>query len=40
MLCAHCLSRSWIRRVTGTRAVTITPAGRRVFREQFRAEFE
>jgi DNA-binding transcriptional ArsR family regulator len=36
-LCAHSFERGWIGRVAGTRAVTITPAGTRVFREQFGA---
>jgi len=26
-LCAHCLSRGWIRPIEGTRAVSVTPAG-------------
>jgi DNA-binding transcriptional ArsR family regulator len=34
-LCAHCLDHGWIRRATGTRAVDITPQGRRMFREKF-----
>jgi hypothetical protein len=36
-LCAHNFAKGWIRRVDGTRAVTITPKGERVFREEFRA---
>jgi DNA-binding transcriptional ArsR family regulator len=32
-LCACSFERGWIRRVTGTRAVAITPGGQRVFRE-------
>ncbi len=39
-LCAHSLVQGWIRRIDGSRAVTITPAGYRVFREQFRAQLE
>jgi len=35
-LCVHSFGRGWIRRNTGTRAVTITPTGQRVFREEFR----
>jgi DNA-binding transcriptional ArsR family regulator len=34
-LCAHCFARGWIRRVAGTRAVTVTPRGRRGFRTAF-----
>ena len=34
-LCAHCLDQGWIRRATATRAVDITPLGRRMFRETF-----
>jgi DNA-binding transcriptional ArsR family regulator len=33
-LCAHSFGKDWIRRVNGTRAVTVTPKGERVFREQ------
>jgi hypothetical protein len=36
-ICAHSLAKDWIRRVNGTRAVTITPKGERIFRERFRA---
>jgi len=36
-LCAHSFADGWIRSVIGTRAVTITPKGERVFREEFRA---
>ena len=39
-LCAHSFARGWIRRIDGSRAVTITPDGYRVFREQFRAQLE
>jgi DNA-binding transcriptional ArsR family regulator len=34
-LCAHLLGDGWIRRVDGTRAVAITPKGRRKLRESF-----
>jgi hypothetical protein len=34
----HCFDRAWIRRVDGTRAVSITPKGQQVFREKFGAE--
>ena len=34
-LCAHSLGKGWICRMDGTRAVTITPKGQRIFREQF-----
>jgi DNA-binding transcriptional ArsR family regulator len=37
-ICAHCFDESWVRRIYGTRAVAITPKGRRVFREQFGAQ--
>ena len=36
-LCAHSFRKGWIRRIKDTRAVTITPLGARVFREQFGA---
>ena len=32
-LCARCFEASWIRRLAGTRAVTVTPQGRRVLHE-------
>ena len=32
-LCAHSFANDWIRRLDGTRAVMITPTGRRAFRE-------
>ena len=35
-LCTHCFDAGWIRRVEGTRAVTVTPKGERNFREIFR----
>jgi hypothetical protein len=32
-LCSHCFDRGWIRRVEGTRAVSVTPDGQRQLRE-------
>ncbi|MGH6861420.1 MAG: ArsR/SmtB family transcription factor [Phyllobacterium sp.] len=34
-LCRHCFDNGWIRRVEGTRAVRVTPNGRRHLRETF-----
>lgn len=34
-LCSHCLAAGWIRRLDGTRALTITPAGEMAFRQHF-----
>jgi DNA-binding transcriptional ArsR family regulator len=34
-LCTHGFAQGWIRRVKGSRAVTVTPMGQRIFREQF-----
>ena len=34
-LCARSLGKGWIRRNNGTRAVTITPKGQQVFRDEF-----
>jgi DNA-binding transcriptional ArsR family regulator len=34
-LCARSFDEGWIRRIPGTRAVTVTPKGQRVFREIF-----
>jgi DNA-binding transcriptional ArsR family regulator len=34
-LCVHSLSRGWVRRIDGTRAVAVTPKGQRAFREAF-----
>jgi DNA-binding transcriptional ArsR family regulator len=39
-LCALSLERRWIRRIDGTRAVAVTPHGRRVFRETFGAQLD
>jgi hypothetical protein len=39
-LCAHCFGEGWIRRNNGTRAVTITPKGRLVFRDEFDVRLE
>jgi DNA-binding transcriptional ArsR family regulator len=33
-LCATSFSKDWIRRIDGTRALTLTPKGQRIFREQ------
>jgi DNA-binding transcriptional ArsR family regulator len=33
-LCAGSLAKNWIRRIDGTRAVTLTPKGERIFREE------
>ncbi|MCO4316462.1 winged helix-turn-helix domain-containing protein [Phyllobacterium sp. 21LDTY02-6] len=34
-LCSHCFDRGWVRRIEGTRAVSVTPNGRRQLRETF-----
>ena len=34
-LCSHCFDQGWIRRVEGSRAVAVTPNGRRQLRETF-----
>jgi hypothetical protein len=35
VLCRHCFDQGWIRRVDGTRAVTVTPQGQRAFHDVF-----
>lgn len=37
-ICEHSMQRGWTRRLDGTRAVSITPKGERVFREDFGAK--
>ena len=37
-LCTHSLERKWVRRLSNTRAVEITPKGWRVYREEFGAD--
>lgn len=37
-LCAHCLTSGWIRRIDGTRAVSVTTKGRQKFRDFFSIE--
>lgn len=39
-LCARSFEAGWIRRVAGTRAVVVTPPGRRVFEETMRASLK
>jgi len=39
-ICMHSLSQGWTRRMEGTRALLITPKGRRVFRQTFGAMIE
>jgi hypothetical protein len=39
-ICQHCFDQGLVRRVNGTRGLTITPKGRRLFREQFGARLE
>ncbi|MDR6632746.1 DNA-binding transcriptional ArsR family regulator [Phyllobacterium sp. 1468] len=34
-LCSHCFNNGWIRRLEGTRAVSVTPNGQRQLRETF-----
>jgi hypothetical protein len=34
-LCARSLDKEWVRRIEGSRAVTVTAKGQRAFREQF-----
>jgi len=35
-LCEHCIAENWIRRAAGTRAVTVTPAGRLALGKAFK----
>ena len=37
-LCTHCLDRGWVRRIDGTRALLVTPEGRRQLRDSFGVE--
>jgi DNA-binding transcriptional ArsR family regulator len=37
-ICAHCLTQGWIRRIDGSRAVTVTRKGERGFRDAFGVE--
>ncbi len=37
-LCAHSFTKGWIRRINDTRAVTVTPKGQRIFRDEFGAQ--
>ncbi len=39
-LCAHCLAQGWVRRTPNSRAVTVTPEGRRKMRELFGMRME
>jgi len=39
-ICVHSFQQGWIRRLEGTRALLITPTGRRVYREKFGAIIE
>ena len=39
-LCAHSFTNGWIRRIDDTRAVAITPKGRRVFQEKLRMRLD
>jgi hypothetical protein len=33
-LCSHCFARGWIRRLSGSRAVTVTPRGARALADE------
>jgi DNA-binding transcriptional ArsR family regulator len=37
-LCRHSFASGWIHRIEGTRAVTVTPKGSRIFREEFKMD--
>jgi hypothetical protein len=37
-LCSHGLERGWIRKSAGSRALDVTPEGRRAYREAFRID--
>ena len=39
-LCAHSIRRGWIRRNNDTRAVTITPKGQQIFRDEFNVRLD
>lgn len=39
-LCRHSLESGWVRRMADSRALTVTPKGRRIFEEQFRARLD
>jgi DNA-binding transcriptional ArsR family regulator len=39
-LCSHSLAKGWIRRLPGTRAVAVSPDGRRLFQTAFGARLE
>jgi DNA-binding transcriptional ArsR family regulator len=34
-LCTHSLEHGWVRRISGTRAVAVTPKGQRIFHDEF-----
>ncbi|MBT5083349.1 MAG: helix-turn-helix transcriptional regulator [Rhodospirillaceae bacterium] len=39
-LCTHSFKNGWIRHIDGTRAVMVTPKGRRIYREQLGVQLE